>query len=106
MPWHEAERVAHGYQPGQETFCYYDPADPDRAVLSLEGDQVSLGMVVVLSILLLGGGFGGWIFLEYVVKPAASKPPQSLQEVEEALRTGRPASTSLPATDLRAESAV
>ncbi len=106
MPWHEAERVAHSYQPGQETICYYDPANPDRAVLSLEGDQQSLGMVVVLSILLLAGGLGGWIFLEYVVKPAASKPAQSLREVEEELRAGRPASTSLPATDLRADSVV
>jgi hypothetical protein len=106
MPWHEAERVAHSYRPGQETFCYYDPANPDRAVLSLEGDQLSLGMVVVLSILLLGGGLGGWIFLEYVVKPAASKPPQSLQEVEEALQTGRLVSASVPATDFRADSVV
>ncbi len=31
MPWHEAERVANGYRPGQETLCYYDPANPDRA---------------------------------------------------------------------------
>jgi hypothetical protein len=106
MPWHEAERVAHGYQPGQETFCYYDPANPDRAVLSLEGDQVSLGMVVVLSILLLAGGLTGWIFLEYVVKSAAPKPPASLKEMEESLRTGRLAAGTAGPSDLRADSVV
>jgi Protein of unknown function (DUF3592) len=85
----EADDVAEQYDPGQQTYCYYDPANPDRAVLSLEGDQRSLGLCVALSILLLVGGLAGWIVLEYVVKPAEAKPSRSLEEIEEALGQGR-----------------
>jgi Protein of unknown function (DUF3592) len=102
----EADEIADRYEPGQQTFCYYDPANPDHAVLSLEGDQHSLGLLVVLSILLLAGGLTGWIFLEYVVKSAAPKPPASLKEMEESLRTGRLAAGTAGPSDLRADSVV
>ncbi len=73
----EACNVAYRYEPGQETFCYYDPANPNRAVMSLEADRRQLGLALLCSALLLFGGVAGWAFLEVVVKPsqAPSPPP-------------------------------
>ncbi len=78
----EAGEVADRYDPGQETYCYYDPADPAHAVLSLEADGRSLGLLVLFSVLLLFGGLAGWVILDFVVKPARPTPLASLDVAE------------------------
>jgi hypothetical protein len=64
----EAEEMVDRYEPGEETFCYYDPANPDHAVLTLEADGRSVGLLGAASILLLLGGVVGWVVVDFVCK--------------------------------------
>ena len=68
MAEEEAEDVANRYEPGQQTYCYYDPANPDHAVLTLEADGRVLGLLGFASILLLLGGVAGWVLVDFVCK--------------------------------------
>lgn len=100
MSEEEACNVADRYEPGQETYCYYDPANPNRAVMSLEADRNQLGLVLLCSALLLFGGAAGWAFLQFVVKPgrAPSPPPPDVLD-----RAPRPsAGSAVPSYALRA----
>jgi uncharacterized protein DUF3592 len=89
-----AAEVADRYEPGQETTCYYDPANPDNAVLSLEANRHTLGWLVFLAVLLLVGGVAGLVFVEFVVKRAERPPVVTPDVLEEALRPLAPAAPS------------
>lgn len=80
----EAEEVADRYEPDEQAFCYYDPANPDRAVLTLAADGRGLGLLFLFSVLFLLGGAAGWAFLEFVVRRAPAPPGETLQGQNEA----------------------
>jgi hypothetical protein len=70
----EAEEMVHQYARGQHTYCYYDPADPDHAVLTLDADGRGVGLLGGASILLLLGGVVGWVVVDFVCKaPVAER---------------------------------
>jgi hypothetical protein len=76
MPEAEAEIIADRYPPGLQTSCWYDPDNPEKAVLTLEADTRSMGTMVVFALVLGLGGLVGWVVVDFVCKPfAASAPP-------------------------------
>jgi len=81
-----AAEIADRYEPGQETWCYYDPADPQRAVLNLDPDRRALGWLVCLSVLLLLGGLAGLVLLHFAEKADRPPAPPSDDLLAEALR--------------------
>jgi hypothetical protein len=94
MPMDAAATIADRYEPGEQTWCYYDPADPERAVLSLDTERHTLGWLVFLSVLLLGGGVTGLVVLHFADKasrPLAAPPPDLLAEALRPLKPAAPA---------------
>jgi hypothetical protein len=70
----EADRIADRFEPDQAVDCWYDPSDPQTAVLTPEPDRRHLGMLTVWAILLTGAGLAGWVVVDFVCKPAAPPP--------------------------------
>jgi hypothetical protein len=58
--------------------CYYDPANPEESVLTLDSDRRSFQGIVVVAILFLFAGLAGWIVIDFILPgmDKASKPPQ------------------------------
>jgi hypothetical protein len=67
MTEEEANAVVNRYAEGQTATCYYDPADPEEAVLTLESDRRGMYHVVTWGLLLLVGGLVGWVVIDFVL---------------------------------------
>jgi hypothetical protein len=71
----DAARIADRFEPARAVDCWYDPADPQTAVLTTEPDRRHLGTLTVWAILLTGAGLAGWVVVDFVCKPAPAAPP-------------------------------
>jgi Protein of unknown function (DUF3592) len=78
MTAEEATKVVGRYAQDQSTTCYYDPANPEEAVLTLDSDRSGLYTLAMFGMLFLFGGLTGWIVIDFVLPGAnkASKRPQ------------------------------
>ena len=74
----EATTVVGRYTEGGSASCYYDPANPEDAVLTLDSDRSGMYTLAGFGLLLLLAGLAGWIVLDFILPAAdkASKPPQ------------------------------
>jgi hypothetical protein len=71
----EAEQVVSRYTPGRQQACWYDPANPGQAVLTLQYDTRHLYGMAAAALLLLFGGVAGWAFLEFLLPRLTTPPP-------------------------------
>ncbi len=77
----EAEQVVARYQPGQTAKCYYDPADPEVSVLTLESDTRGMYTMATIGLSLLVVGLGGWVLLDFILPAADNKPRRRMKEL-------------------------
>jgi hypothetical protein len=76
MTEEEAVTVVGRYHEGSSATCYYDPADPDDAVLTLESDRSGIYSMAGFALFFLLVGLAGWIVIDYVL-PGADKPSKA-----------------------------
>jgi hypothetical protein len=92
MDFEEAVQVVNRFQPGEQAKCYYNPANPEEAVLTLDSDMRRLYGVGFCGLLFLLTGLGGWIVVDFLLVKAPTTPriPKAAPELE------IPAWSSLP----------
>ncbi len=83
MTEEEAERIVNQYPEGQYTTCYYDPADPEDAVLCLQSDTRGMSTMGALSLFFLLLGLGGWVLIDFILPASESKPRRRRQPMPE-----------------------
>jgi hypothetical protein len=79
MPEWDAERIADRYEEGQAVDCWYDPSDPNTAVLTLESDTRGLGWLAAWAVVLSLGGLAGWVVVDFVCPPAPAATPAAAE---------------------------
>jgi hypothetical protein len=79
----EAERVVNQYPEGASSTCYYNPADPEEAVLNLQSDTRGMYLMGALGLVFGLLGLGGWVMIDFVLPASESKPRRRRQPIPE-----------------------
>jgi len=85
MTEEEANAVVARYEEGKTATCYYNPDDPEDAVLTLDSDRRGMYTVVTWGLVLLIGGLVGWVLIDFLLPhldgaaKAAKKAPDDFQ---------------------------
>ena len=85
MTEEEANAVVARYEEGKTTTCYYDPADPEDVVLTLDSDRRGMYTVATWALVLVIGGLVGWALIDFILPSldssakAAKKTPDDFQ---------------------------
>jgi hypothetical protein len=96
MTEEEAVAIAEKYDEGKTTRCYYNPANPEEAVLTLESDTRSLYTTAALAVGFLVFGVVGWIVVDFVVPRVEHASKLARQTPEAAPELEIPGWSSLP----------
>jgi hypothetical protein len=73
MTEEEADRIVDQYAEGQTATCYYNPDDPDDAVLCLQSDTRGMYTMGALGLFFLLLGLGGWVLIDFILPASESK---------------------------------
>lgn len=77
----EATAVVGRYSAGASATCYYDPANPEDAVLTFDSDRTLANTAAAFGLLFLLAGLAGWVVLDFVLpglNQASQPPPRDL----------------------------
>src|SRR5262249_15926452 len=74
MTEEEANRIVDQDAEGQTATCYYNPDDPDDAVLCLQSDTRGMYTMGALGLFFLLLGLGGWVLIDFILPASESKP--------------------------------
>jgi hypothetical protein len=91
----EANTVADRYREGATATCYYDPADPEDSLLTLDSDRRGMYYVGAWGLFLLVGGLIGWVVIDFVL-PSADSAAKAAKEKNANFELEIPAWSSLP----------
>jgi Protein of unknown function (DUF3592) len=95
MTEEQANDVVDRYREGQTATCYYDPADPEDSLLTLDSDRRGMYYVGAWALFTLVGGLIGWVVIDFVL-PSAESAARAAQEKNANFELEIPAWSSLP----------
>jgi Protein of unknown function (DUF3592) len=97
MTEEEANVVVARYSEGHSATCYYDPADPENAVLTLESDRSGMYSLATCGLVFLVGGLVGWAVIDFVL-PSLDQSAKAAKKTPDDFKVEIPEWPSVPRT--------
>ncbi len=92
-----ATAVVDRYEEGKTATCYYNPADPEQAVLTLDSGRSGMNTAGAWGLVLLFGGLVGWVVIDFVL-PRVDHSATAAAKTPDDFKLEIPAWSSLPRT--------